>query len=358
MSRKNKNNNTINFNTLSTIFTKPNYKFYAENEEDNHCKYINIRGLLKSCDIHSLTPVSSIHDLIGYDFEFKNDTKPMIYTIYICNSAISKFADKLKNDKAFKNINCKFIIVSGDSDDTCPNDLFNMNSDSDSEFREFIKNDKIIHWFSQNCVLPTNTHKKLSHIPIGLAYHHLHNEEIEHEAKKIVSPMKQEADLDSIIQQSKKMNMPFWKRDLKCYINFNFENNYIRSRFGYDRYEAITKIPKHLTFSEKEEVSRIISWNTQVKYAFVVSPFGNGFDCHRTWEALLLGCIPIVKTSGIDILYDDLPVLIVQDWNDITEKLLRSTLEDFKKKHEKGNFNYDKLTLNYWMNKINSYKII
>ena len=360
----NDNSTTINFNTLSTIFTKPNYKFYPENEEDNHCKYINIRGLLKSCDIYSLTPVSSIHDLIGYDFDFtkkqdNNNQKPIIYTIYICNSAIAKFADKLKNVKAFRNLNCKFIVVSGDSDDTCPDDLFSMygNSDTQQEFREFIENDKIIHWFSQNCI--QSPHRKLSQLPIGLAYHHLHNEEIENEAKKIVSPMKQEALLDSIIynQQSKKMNMPFWKRVLKCYINFNFENNYMRSRFGYDRYEAITKIPKNLTFSEKEEVPRTVSWHTQAKFAFVVSPFGNGYDCHRTWEALVLGCIPIVKTSGIDNLYEDLPVLIIQDWSDITEKLLMSTLEDFKKKHEKGKFNYDKLTLNYWMNKINSHKI-
>ena len=368
MSRNNNNHNhnhTINFNTLSTIFTKPTYKFYPENEDDNHCKYINIRGLVKSCEIYSLTPISSIHDLIGYDFNFtklhdnNNDKKhekhkPIIYTIYICNSAIAKFANKLKNDKAFNTLNCKFIVVSGDSDDTCPDDLFSMYSDSG--FKEFIENDKIIHWFSQNCV--QTTHNKLSQIPIGLGYHHLHNEEIEDEAKKIVSPMKQEAVLDSIIQQSKNMNLPFWKREVKCYINFNFEKNYIRSRFGYDRYEAITKIPKNLIFSEKEEVQRNISWKNQSKYAFVASPFGNGFDCHRTWEALILGCIPIVKTSGIDNLYDDLPVLIIKDWSDITEKLLRKTLEDFKKKHEKGEFNYYKLTLKYWMDKVNSYKII
>jgi hypothetical protein len=366
---KKNSNNTIHFNTLETSFDKPNYKFYPEQEDDNHCNYINIRGIVKSCDIHSLTPVSSINDLIGYDFDFKsdinkNDKKPMIYTIYICNSAISKFADKLKNDKAFNSLKCRFIVVSGDSDDTCPNDLFQ----NDIEFKEFIENDKIIHWYSQNCILPANTHKKLSQIPIGLAYHHLHNEEIEQEAKKIVSPMKQEALIDSIIynqynqhnqhnQHSKKMTMPFWKRELKCYINFNFEKNYIRSRFGYDRYEAITKIPKKLTFSEKEEVPRTVSWHTQSKYAFVVSPFGNGYDCHRTWEALILGCIPIVKTSGLNSLYDDLPVLIVQDWSDITEKLLINIITDFKKKHEKGKFNYDKLTLNYWMTKINSHKI-
>jgi len=176
-------------NTLSTIFTKPNYKFYPENEDDNHCKYINIRGLLKSCDIYSLTPVSSIHDLIGYDFNFdikkieektknteKHITKSNTYSIYICNTAIPKFAEKLKTDKGFNSLKCRFIVVSGDSDDTCPDDLF----ENEKEFKQFIENDKIIHWYSQNCV--RTTHKKLSQIPIGLAYHHLHNEDIKEEA--------------------------------------------------------------------------------------------------------------------------------------------------------------------------------
>ena len=369
MSRNNNKNNSINFNTLNTHFTKPSYKFYPENEDDNHCKYINIRGLVKSCDIHSLTPVSSIHDLIGYDFDYdfyfdtlKNNSKPTIYTIYICNTAIAKFADKLKNDKAFNKINCRFIVVSGDSDDTCPYDLFSFydsNSDSDHIFKEFIENDKILHWYSQNCVQTNHTfHKKLSQLPIGLGYHHLHNEDIEEESKKIVSPIKQEAVLDNIIQNSKQMKLPFWKRKLKCYINFNFESNYMRSRFGYDRYQAITQIPNHLILSEKGEVNRNTSWNNQSKYSFVVSPFGNGLDCHRTWEALVLGCIPIVKTSGIDNLYDNLPVLIINDWSDITEELLMKVIGDFKKKHEKGEYKYDKLTLKYWMDKINLHKII
>ena len=174
-----------NFNTLETSFTKPTYKFYPENEEDNHCKFINIRGIVKSCDIHSLTPISSMNDLIGYDFDFdikkleeKSGKTDNIYSIYICNTAIPKFAEKLKTDKVFKHKynKCKFIVVSGDSDDTCPDDLF----ENEKEFKQFIENDKIIHWYSQNCV--RTTHKKLSQIPIGLAYHHLHNEDIKEEA--------------------------------------------------------------------------------------------------------------------------------------------------------------------------------
>ena len=368
----------ISFNTLSTIIKQPSYKFYPESEEDYHCKYINIRGLINSCDIHSLTPISSTHDLIGYDMNDISDiykiydmyetnmidknskkSKNRIYSIYVCNTAIHKFAQKLKDDKTLNTIKCRFILVSGDSDDTCPDDLF----ENENDFKEFIENDKIIHWYSQNYVrtIKGNTykayHRKLSNIPIGLAYTHLYNEDIKEQADKIVSPMKQEELLDSIIQNNKKLNLPFWKKELKCYINFNFEKNYIYSRFGYDRYEAITKLPKHLIFSEKGEVDRTTSWNRQTKYAFVASPFGNGLDTHRTWEALILGCIPIIKTSGMDSLFEELPVLIINDWSDITEQLLIKVNRDFKQKHEKGEFNYYKLTLKYWRDKIHSHKL-
>jgi hypothetical protein len=75
-------------------------------------------------------------------------------------------------------------------------------------------------------------------------------------------------------------------------------------------------------------------------------------DCHRTWEALALGCIPIVRSSGMNALFDELPVLIVNKWSEVTRELLDNTIEKFKER----TFNYDKLKLQYWVDKINSYK--
>ena len=34
-----------------------------------------------------------------------------------------------------------------------------------------------------------------------------------------------------------------------------------------------------------------------VRHRSVISPMGNGLDCHRTWEALYLGVIPLVRGS-------------------------------------------------------------
>ena len=83
-----------------------------------------------------------------------------------------------------------------------------------------------------------------------------------------------------------------------------------------------------------------------INYKFVLT--GNKY----LWIALALGCIPIVKTSPLDSLYDDLPILIVKEWSDVTQELLNKTIEEYKTKQ----FNLEKLKLNYWIEKINSYK--
>jgi hypothetical protein len=89
-------------------------------------------------------------------------------------------------------------------------------------------------------------------------------------------------------------------------------------------------------------------------HQFVVSPPGNGIDCHRTWEALYMGSIPIVKRSILTQAFSDLPILIVEDWGVITEELLKIVLDEF----ENRSFNYEKLTLSYWLNRIKEDRVL
>jgi len=295
--------------------------------KENYCYYNSSRGILKSCDVISDTPISSIPQLINYPKLITNHKSGTI--IYICNSAISDFLFYLPN------INYKFILVSGDSDTTVPCEIFANKND----FNKFINSEKLIHWFSQNCVID---HPKVTKIPIGLDYHTLSEKNYKWGEKN--SPIKQEDDLISV----KNMSLPFWERELKCYSNFHFHFY----KYGQDRKDAIEQIPKKMVFYEETEIPRMESWKKQAKYSFVISPHGNGLDCHRTWEALVIGCIPIVKTSEINNLYDELPVLIVTEWSDVTFELLSKTIESFK--HKK--FNYNKLTLQYWVQKI-KYKL-
>ena len=44
-------------------------------------------------------------------------------------------------------------------------------------------------------------------------------------------------------------------------------------------------------------------------------------------------------------MFEDLPVLIVNDWSDINQNLLENTLTKFKN----TKFNYDKLLLKYYV---------
>lgn len=85
-------------------------------------------------------------------------------------------------------------------------------------------------------------------------------------------------------------------------------------------------------------------------FRFLVSPPGSGWDCYRTWEALWLGTIPIVLRTGtpFDSLFDDLPVLLVDAWTDVTRELL----DTFWDATVGGTFNLEKLTARYWAKKI------
>jgi len=52
---------------------------------------------------------------------------------------------------------------------------------------------------------------------------------------------------------------------------------------------------------------------------FVLSPTGNGLDCHRTWEAMYLGAIPIVRKIHWPFSDKELPVLIISEWEDLLD---------------------------------------
>jgi len=280
---------------------------------------------MKSCDNYSLTPMSSVRQVIRYDFSALKDGQ----TVYICSSAIPNFVSTI-----FPNIQSRFILVSGDCDESSPNELFRSSDD----FIRFIESDKIIHWYSQNCI---GSHIKLTQIPIGMDYHTMSVRD--HEWGPKTSPLDQESILFSIKRSAK----PLQYRIAKAYANFHFLMN---TKYAYDRKDAMNKIPKSCVFYEPAKVARINTWKTQSEYAFVISPHGNGLDCHRTWEAIALGTIPIVKTSPLDNLFEGLPVWIVKEWSQVNEPSMLKKIEEYKNKK----FNLEKMQLSYWLKIINN----
>jgi len=85
-----------------------------------------------------------------------------------------------------------------------------------------------------------------------------------------------------------------------------------------------------------------------VKYRFVASPEGNGLDCHRTWEAMYLGAVPIVRRSAATERFFEmgLPLLLIDQWSEIAswseEKL------DFFYEERKSGLDHPALWLDYW----------
>jgi hypothetical protein len=84
---------------------------------------------------------------------------------------------------------------------------------------------------------------------------------------------------------------------------------------------------------------------------FITSPAGNGPDCHRTWEALLMGAVPVVMRNTLSrSVVENSPILEIESWHDffsLTKNEMKSIY------HQKLNQSLEKCTLQYWMNIIN-----
>ncbi len=103
-------------------------------------------------------------------------------------------------------------------------------------------------------------------------------------------------------------------------------------------------------FSDKpyQIISRDLFHEELASSVFVISPPGLESDCARTWEAFLVDCIPIVEHGFFDPLYDDLPVLLIHQWNEINEEFLRRKYIEIKNRH----LSKEKAFFPYWKNLI------
>ena len=291
-------------------------------EEEQFCEYVSSRGILKSCICRSSRPKSSIRAVLYQNFD---NLEPNAI-IYICSSALQDFtANHLPNIKT------PFILVSGDADAQVPTGSMSL-----AGFKQLYKNEYLVAWYSQNLVFSPKDYPKFHYFPIGLDYHTLSDKACTW--GPMSSPKKQEDLLKAVASRA----VPFWERKPMAYTTFHFEID--RGK----RQEAVEQIPSDLVYYESKRVFRMASWRNQTKYAFVVSPPGKGYDCHRTWEALCLGCIPILISSPLDNMFEDLPVLIVSSWADLTQELLDNTIAEFRNRE----FKMEKLMLKYWMDRV------
>ena len=296
------------------------------NKEFN-CDFVSSRGILKSCDITPRPIISSISRIGGLDGDMYGDNN----TLYMCITSLPFFVSNL-----LPGIKDEVILVTGDGDES-------ISANTTLMAQNILNSGKIKKWYSQNQL---SFDPRIEPLPIGLDYHTMKKSDSGWGPR--TGCLRQEATLKKALSESKH----FSERKMKCYVNYHQEvaNGNSRKFFANERTESLQKINHKLIYFENANELRDACWKKMTEYAFVLSPPGNGWDCHRTWEALCLGCIPIVRRSGmrVDELFDDLPVLLVDRWEEVTEKLLTETVEAFALK----DFNMEKLKLKYWIDKI------
>lgn len=299
------------------------------------CQYVGSRALLLLADHREPTIVSDsgIFTPVVY---LNNHRENELF--HVCPQALFRFVKEI-----VPYLKKPFRLLTNNSDWTIPDDI-------QEEFDSLVNHPLLVHWFAQNCVV---THPKVTRIPIGLDYHSLTPELVKQFSWSSPKPTTDKhlfgwgTKLPPIQQEGQllffqKHAPPFWARKVQAYANFHF---LMTTRYGkIDRIDAFNTVSKDLVYYEPIKCERVDCWRHMVQYAFVVSPQGNGLDCHRTWEALCLGCIPIVKTSGLDPLFENLPVWIVSRWSDVTHESMKSKIEEFRTK----SFHLEKLTLSYW----------
>ena len=83
-----------------------------------------------------------------------------------------------------------------------------------------------------------------------------------------------------------------------------------------------------------------------LKARYVISPPGSQLDCHRHWEALVFGAVPVVHASPITrALLDGLPACFVPAWDALTSGVLKRCDARLAKVES---FDWDRLKVDYW----------
>ena len=177
----------------------------------------------------------------------------------------------------------------------------------------------VTKWFTTNLGLD---HSKISWLPFGM------NNDNDYEAGKIVS--------DYATLEKKKL----------LYVNFD-SNNLARIRLK-KAFEGCDWV----TFQEKPNVPFEKYIEEMSEHKFVLCPRGNGMDCFRMYEAMYLGCVPIVDVNHLSacMLESKLPVVSASletfhSYN-IPDPF---ELETLYKKVAESDADYSKITRSYWL---------
>ena len=198
-----------------------------------------------------------------------------------------------------------------------------------TNYKNFLKNDNIKYILTENWF--DKEQPKVVIIPIGF------------ESKTSVLNSK-EKDMITISKRQKK----FKDKPLKIMCNSHFLIHPNPKSGSYNqRQEVVDKLKNNkLVHFWKNKTDRLKTWKLHDNYSFELCPEGNGLDTHRFYEALFLNTIPIVKRNSLESMYIKFPCVIVDNWNEITEKNCIKWKESLMHRIENEKY---KLKCDYWL---------
>lgn len=152
------------------------------------------------------------------------------------------------------------------------------------------------HVYAVNCKI---NHKLITNIPLGVAANFNPPKELKNNIK-----------------------------DILCYLphlNLYINGNPYHAKASILR-QFCVKFFKNKEFVIKEDNKLELDdyYNKMSRCKFVICPMGVGSDTYRVYEAAYLGATPIVIKNGMEDLYEKFGALILDDWDQLTEELLKS----------------------------------
>ena len=291
---------------------------------------------------------------VKYESQWIHLNKPFVDEIIPSmkpNSII--FADTLWLDRfeLFNKITVPFILITAEADVTIPYNNFHKKIDC---CYSVLENPLLVKWYSINVDF---SHPKFIPIPIGLPKHIpfiCANKESNYMGWVIPFMINHVSEVISKKNVNIKTN--FCQKDKKhlLYTRMTVEN----SNDCFHDKEGIRQDAVKILSDRFDMKTDLVKWEEYVDELidskFCLSLPGKGMDCYRTWEALTFGVIPIVlRTRHMDSIYKDLPVLLIDNVNEITEEFLNSQFEIIAQNINEYNFN--KLTSSYWIDFIFNY---
>lgn len=238
-------------------------------------------------------------------------------------------------DVFLKKISVDFILISGDSDLSNPKHLQKTHKNLLQSILD--GKTRIRHWFSMNCDLTSietlKNSKVFTCIPQGISQWF---------DQRFILHLANGRD-DSIKNRFLKTD-DYW-----LLVSFNKKNGAQHRRAAWKTVCETNLRNISKCFYSFDSVDLWTYYLHIGRSKFVLSPPGAGLDCYRTWETLYLGSIPIVLRSSLDSIFDELPVLIIDHFDELNQSFLE---KNYQTMTLNKTFDYRRLFMSYWKREI------